>query len=75
MNTYARKTALKSGTIRMSEILPGDTIFCRHTGNAYKYEPSLVVSVKNLFNGSIIQLTHKSGATTEHDYKAYAKLA
>lgn len=75
MNTYARKIALESGTIRMSEIAPGDTIFCRLESNDYQYEPSRVVSVENLFSGRVVQITHESGDVTEHDYKAYAKLA
>jgi hypothetical protein len=75
MNTYARKIALESGIIRMTELMPGDSIFCRHTGNRFKFEPSRITKIESLFRGKIIRLTHEGGAATEHSFDAYAKLA
>lgn len=75
MNPYTRKIALESGTIRSTDILPGDKIYCRLPSNDYRYEPNRVVSVKKLFDGRVIQLTYESGDITEHDFRSYAKLA
>ena len=75
MNTYAKSRALESGTIRMAEIEPGDTIYCRHLGNDYKFVPSRVVKVVRLFGGKVIRLSHESGAVTEHDIRSHARLA
>lgn len=75
MNTYARKIALESGTIRMTEIVAGDSIFCRHTGNGFKFAPSKIAKTESLFGGKVIRLIHGEGAITEHSFDAYAKLA
>lgn len=75
MNAYARKIALESGSIRMTELEPGDSIYCRHNGNDYKFAPSQIVKVERSFGGKVVRLTHESGAVTEHDHKAFAKLA
>lgn len=75
MNTYARKLALESGSIRMSEIMVGDFILCRHTSNGFKFEPSQITKTESLFGGRVIRLTHESGSITEHSSDVYARLA